>query len=173
MFNFLEKKALQFARAVSPISPLKLFRANQDMKLAGVTSFSDHVHTLSGNASFGEKAERWWDGHYLDTFAKGKASKNFSDAYMKKVESNRTIRRASVGLLGAATVGSVALGEDNPVPKFSSAAIGIGGTALGAGGLMLAGRNMGKPMAGKIAAGGLVALTAHNFSKRGDQLGPL
>lgn len=173
MFSFLEKKAMQFARTVSPISPLKLFRADQDMKLAGTKSFVDHIHTLSEGASFGEKAERWWNGHYLDSYAKGAKTKTFSDSYMKRVEANKFARRATVGLLGGATVGTVALGEDNPVSKFSSAAVGIGGSALAAGGLVAAGKKFGMPGGGKAAGAGLIALTAYNFLQRGDQIGPL
>ena len=170
------------------ISPVRLFNMQQARKLGGDLSRSampgagtlrsgmtrwQAAKGFAAGSSWGDVAGAYWRGQHLEDFSRPGYSRISSSAIYERMASrNATIRRTAVGVLGAATVGSMFFGKDNVVSGVGRAGTTMG-LAAGASAYMME-RSFRGPAGGAFRMGsyGLAGLTVMNMLRSGDQMGP-
>lgn len=169
--SFMNSLRTHAAGFVNSVSPIKLFQVQQAKKLGAELSGMAFprarnaaerwaaIKTMSPTTE--QKVSSWWAGNYLDSSAgmMGKAS------YKNIAAKNALIRRTSVGLLGAATIGTMVYGRDNLFSEVGGVGVKAGAVGLGAASMAEWGAKTGNPLGG-IGAAGLIGWTALSMFNR-------
>ena len=140
---------------LNALSPVRLFNMEQARKLGGALEHTglpgmgrssvDRAGAFMRGRSMGDIASAWWGGHYFDkipdlmthprfgavkpeAFAQLRPqAQRLGNLYSRVAERNAMVRRSTVGVLGAATVGTMVLGRDHIVSDVGN--MGISGAA--------------------------------------------
>lgn len=172
--------------AVHDLSPIRLFNMQQARKLGdnlaghamprALPRGIDRARRYRMAHSFGDRVSDWLGGHFQDDLAGPRLKKirkgTVSEVYKRAAASRAMQRRTAVGVLGAATIGSMVFGPDNGISAGANAAITVGGVSVAAAGIAEGGMRAGRPATGALGAAGLVGWTALNMYRSGNNFGP-
>jgi len=180
--NYARKAGAQFVEHMSPIS---MFNIEQTKKLgadavnitlqrnSNPAQWAKRVarHKASSEIPLGARVQGYFNGINPANMVQA-ADVTSTDLFKKVAAQRATTRRMTVGVLGAATIGSLALGRGNAVTEGGTAGVTAGGVGLAASGIAAVGHRMGNNAVGGAGAAALVGWTALNMYRSGDNWGP-
>lgn len=176
------------ANLINDLSPISLFNMQQARKLG-----ADLAHMpmpkargmsgrkfraeMAGHLPFGDRIKAYWNGYNLEDMVRnGRLNKPrmaIKGGYYEKVAAQRaTTRRVAMGVLGSATLGTLAFGSNNAISAFGQMGLTGAATTVAAGGMAEFGSVKGSPRMGAAAGGALLGWTALNALRAGDNIGP-
>lgn len=197
--NVLESFGQSLRRGVAgyvdAINPIRTFASQQRRKLAAEigkagVGFERRAarNTVAKSIPMGKRMSAYFNGYNMDDIVpsgvRGVARMDRHSALYSQVAAKRALtRKVTAGVLGAATIGTLAFGRDNIVSEGGISGTAIGATGLAAGGIASLGakrtitsaKGVKTAIANPFAAAGaaaLVGFSAINMYRSGDQWGP-
>lgn len=176
-----------FYRGTNALSPLEIFAGEQAGKLFAETAVARsrgelgaafrgiREHYGAEGRGFGMAVRDWWAGHDLSSVASGVKMEGAAlERYGAQVATNRLYRRVATGVAGAYLLGPTFFGEQSLPADVGNFGVSMAAATGASAGLLHYGmRAPGRAgLASRWAGGLLLAGSAWNFTRPGDQWGP-